>query len=138
MDDNENLNTLIKLGMVERCKTCGDFFIGASVRASTESGNYGIYFENIENYPLDCGRCPKCAMECYKNLDEFIDENGYHPCTGEILDREEVIYAIPDYLDPECYYYTDEYQNKTMSTGNPNINAGLLIDLTEILLEKIS
>ncbi len=47
MEQNKEILIEIFKKLGEKCTSCGRFFIGAAVEASTESGNYGVCFEGI-------------------------------------------------------------------------------------------
>lgn len=119
----------------EKCTECGEFFIGVAITASTEDGNYGIYFNGIEDYPLNCGKCPNCAEDCYAEIFDYINENGCAPCYDDELDDDEDFSSYIKKLD--CYPYTDDYQDYILQLGSGHIDGGQLIDITEIILKRI-
>ena len=127
MEQNKEIIIEIFKKLGEKCTSCGGFFIGAAIEASTESGNYGVHFEGIGNYTLRCGKCPECAMECYDNFD------GLAPCDEDDANLEEE--------DLACYRYTDDYQDHQLELAPSNgceIKGGQLIDLSDFLLSKIN
>jgi len=127
MEQNKKILIEIFKELGEKCTSCGGFFIGATINASTESGNYGVHLEGIGDYPLRCGKCPECAMECYNNFDELA------LCVEDDEDFEEE--------DLACYPYTDDYQDRQLELAPSDgceINGGQLIDLSDFLLSKIN
>ncbi|MBA7696142.1 hypothetical protein ES703_104784 [subsurface metagenome] len=132
------IEILKKIG--NKCESCGGYYIGAAITASTEDGNYGIVFDEIIEYPISCNKCPECAIECYNNLSDYIDIHGHAPCD----DSGEALEDTTGYLEDaeenecvECYRYTYDYQDKILQYGSGHITAGCLIDLSEVVLKKI-
>lgn len=132
------IEVLKKIG--NKCKSSGKYYIGAAIKGSTENGNYDIDFDKIIEYPISCGKCPDCAIECYNNLLDYVDVHGHAPCddSGEAL--EDIIGYLEDakkYKRIGCYSYTYDYQDKILQYGSGHITAGCLIDLSEVILKKI-
>ena len=123
-----------------KCESCGNYYVGAAIKASTEDGNYGIDFDKIKDYYIGCGKCHDCAVDCYNNLYSYVDEHGKLPCNDEEVGLEDII----DYVEYakkyeliECYPYTYDFQDQILQYGSGHINAGCLIDLSEVILKKI-
>ena len=117
----------------DKCVSCGKYFIGASIEAFTEDGNYGIDFGEITDYYINCGKCPECAKECYNNFHEYVDTCGKSPCNDEEIEIDD-FKEYKDYI--ACYPYTNEFQNEALQYGSGHIKAGCLIDLSDIILHK--
>lgn len=132
--------------MGQVCPDCGKFFVGAAISATTEKGNYGIYFDEVDPYPLSCGKCPECAIGCFRNLSEYVRENGIAPCVLERkaykkLDNESIstyIVKLKEQYYVECYPYTYDFQLQNLQYGTGEIPGGTLMDLTSILLDKFA
>ena len=143
MNKKEDIIDIVR-DMGQICPDCGSFFIGSAISASTENGNYGIYFDEVKAYPLACGRCPECARECFRSISEYVLEKGIAPCVRDRKslrkgDDESVstyVLRLKERGYVECYPYTYDYQNYHLQYGTGEIPGGKLMDLTDILLEN--
>ena len=88
------------------CAECGDEFLPIIVSADQHDKGYYPLYGKVHVNPLVCGKCPKCAEECFKEVTGL--EVGYNPLAGEI--------DVPKTdIKPECL--TDDEFKFTKETG---------------------
>ena len=107
------IKKLIKLikGHDKKCPDCDKVFLGVDINGSCKTGGGNPLYLGLKPYPLKCGKCPRCALECYDNLLEFAEEHGRIPCIDAKIDNyDDIDYFLREMKDLylECYMYCDD------------------------------